>query len=528
MPAKVSYGKGQMWKDGGLPNIIEKSPIIQAHNKNLSESYTKNGMPNKVTLDRGQSPSQIAALAAVKKFSPSHHGAIISRPVSSRPLTREHSESNPSLTIWSADETPIPATNELVKLFESQIEGQNSKHFKPLTTAIATSPISKNSEKLVHTKLAKASLTNHLPHLSANNEQTAILAAPQGARLARLKSKIIEDSVSSPPQIRSFNNLALVREKASHLSDFTTKLESDSSESSYSSALDRVQSPGFDIFPSSINNTKASKAMHFLAPTNQSVAAKNSRFTPSIAAEHYGNDKFARAGTRLNSEGILLPHSLTPKLTASSLANAMVASSLASSRAPSPSRPIRPPIRHQSKSHLLFHQGHSQELLKTRTPSPVKAAMRQTMREALKSDEESERWKKNRYISKKHPNKHHEGDRKRWRDQITEQERKRYEGVWAANKGLLMPSQDTNSDITVVNLVVRDIWHRSRLPNDVLQEIWDLVDNEAVGRLAKDEFVVGMWLIDQRLKGRKLPLKVSESIWSSARRLSGIKAPKRR
>jgi len=139
-----------------------------------------------------------------------------------------------------------------------------------------------------------------------------------------------------------------------------------------------------------------------------------------------------------------------------------------------------------------------------------------------------------KHLIKKHPNKHHEGDRKRWRDQITERERKRYEGVWAANRGTHVLFSDSDLQSLekkgvyagedpareyVSNLVVRDIWSRSRLPEDVLEEIWDLVDHEGAGRLTRDEFIVGMWLIDQRLKGRKLPIRVSESVWASVRRL---------
>ena len=130
---------------------------------------------------------------------------------------------------------------------------------------------------------------------------------------------------------------------------------------------------------------------------------------------------------------------------------------------------------------------------------------------------------------KKHPNKHHEGDRKRWRDTVSEPERKRYEGVWAANKNLLHPSLAARiPDNTVLGIIVRDIWRRSRLPDDVLEEIWNLVATPGQGALGKEEFVVGMWLIDQRLKGRKLPVRVSESVWGSVRILSGIKVPKHR
>ena len=143
------------------------------------------------------------------------------------------------------------------------------------------------------------------------------------------------------------------------------------------------------------------------------------------------------------------------------------------------------------------------------------------MRTPLKSDSEVvEQWGKNRLG--RHPNKHHEGDRKRYRMQVTEKERKRYEGVWAANKGVLLPPLDSGTQADVVNIVVRDIWRRSKLPDDVLEEVWDLVDLRGKDRLGREEFVVGMWLIDQRLKGNKLPPKVAESVWSSVRRLSGI------
>lgn len=147
------------------------------------------------------------------------------------------------------------------------------------------------------------------------------------------------------------------------------------------------------------------------------------------------------------------------------------------------------------------------------------------MREPQKSDDEVDHRKKKGHIVRKHPNKHHEGDRKRYRNQVIERERKRYEGVWAANKGLLMES-DPGSRDAVLNIIVRDIWSRSRLPSDVLEEVWDLVDVRGDGKLEREAFVVGLWLIDSRLRGNKLPSKVSESMWASVRRLSGINVPR--
>jgi hypothetical protein len=142
---------------------------------------------------------------------------------------------------------------------------------------------------------------------------------------------------------------------------------------------------------------------------------------------------------------------------------------------------------------------------------------------------------------------HHEAARRRWRDEITPKERRRYEAVWASNRGLFLrpgwalqyQPRDPNSNgkddswlheqieasralppapeaDLVVNIVVRDIWMRSRLPRDELAEVWDLVDRDRKGALGKDEFVVGMWLIDQRLRGRKIPQRVSQSVWESA------------
>ena len=146
------------------------------------------------------------------------------------------------------------------------------------------------------------------------------------------------------------------------------------------------------------------------------------------------------------------------------------------------------------------------------------------------SEDESERYKRKGTrimgMRRKHPNKHHEGTRKRWRDLVTERERKRYEGVWAANKGLFIPSPSPSPNrnpvyddpsLEVLNLVVKDIWMRSRLPEHELEDVWALVDSRGVGRLKRDEFVVGLWLIDQRLKGRKIPVRVTDSVWGSVR-----------
>jgi hypothetical protein len=74
----------------------------------------------------------------------------------------------------------------------------------------------------------------------------------------------------------------------------------------------------------------------------------------------------------------------------------------------------------------------------------------------------------------------------------------------------------------VVNIVVQDIWSRSRLPNHVLEQIWNLVDRQKIGLLTRAEFIVGLWLIDQQLRGHKLPAVVPDSVWASVVRVPGI------
>ncbi|KAJ9638761.1 Increased rDNA silencing protein [Coniosporium tulheliwenetii] len=218
---------------------------------------------------------------------------------------------------------------------------------------------------------------------------------------------------------------------------------------------------------------------------------------------------------------------ITPHMTGDSLANAIVGAALASSRGPSPAKFDAPPLperRHHLSRHHKPHHHHP--TLRSHSHSPPKAkpgTLRRTLREpeSSSSSDEDDRYKKRTgFMRRKHPNKHHEGDRKRWRDRITERERKRYEGVWAANRGLHISDPAAEDD--VLNLVVRDIWSRSRLPGHVLEEVWDLVDGRGVGRLGREEFVVGLWLIDQVLKGRKLPTKVNESVWQSVK-YAGIK-----
>ncbi|THV54575.1 hypothetical protein BGAL_0024g00400 [Botrytis galanthina] len=264
-----------------------------------------------------------------------------------------------------------------------------------------------------------------------------------------------------------------------------------------------------------------------------------------VSASSQPKPKSPSLRAKIAEQKRLQSSSYAPSMTAETLSNAMVAGYLASSRASTPSissgviqPPAPPPPRRLKK---LFQSDHS------RTPTPPQSSlsangvptMKTTMRkpktekELREEEGEGERRRAKKHLVKKHPNKHDEGNRKRWRDEITEKERKRYEALWASNKGLFPYTMDRRGEMveiegaadTVPGLVVKDLWERSRLGGDVLEEVWELVHGKGYwgrdkekryGRLERDEFVVGLWLIDQRLKGRKLPARVNHSIWASA------------
>ncbi|KIW00242.1 uncharacterized protein PV09_08134 [Verruconis gallopava] len=218
-------------------------------------------------------------------------------------------------------------------------------------------------------------------------------------------------------------------------------------------------------------------------------------------------------------------HMLTPHMTGDSLANAMVGANLAI-RSASPKRSRTPPPIPPSRRKIHAHDvvfGHS----RARSLSPQKRQPGRLLTTLRTGDVEEK--EKNRKHHFRQPNKHHEGTRERWRDYVSDSERKRYEGVWAANKGLFISSPDQADE--VLNLVARDIWSRSRLPPERLAKVWDLVavngsgnGSTVTGRrtLSREQFVVGMWLIDQMLKGRNLPHSVNPSVWTSVR-LMGVK-----
>lgn len=113
-------------------------------------------------------------------------------------------------------------------------------------------------------------------------------------------------------------------------------------------------------------------------------------------------------------------------------------------------------------------------------------------------------------------NHHYEARKHQWRWHITLDEQKRYEALWAANRGLLLPACKRDF---IVNLVVGEIWSRSRLGTRTLSEIWELVDRGAKGVLDQEEFCIGTWLVDQALRGRKVPVRIEQSVWDNVKNL---------
>ncbi|KAL1874373.1 hypothetical protein VTK73DRAFT_399 [Phialemonium thermophilum] len=364
------------------------------------------------------------------------------------------------------------------------------------------------------------------------------LPSPGSARPADHDGGVELDTQKRPPS-------------ASSTSTDDTFVSASSTQSPRRGSPTREQSKGGEGFPT--DPARPRRSENLIKPVARSPSLPSPGTRPKSLSRH-------PTGT---------PGDAGPPLRLESLTNAIVASNLAASRhtpslppeyASSPP-PVPPPRRNSHHHHIIplhnpLHHHHSGEHANLHdrrhrgsSRSPQRRAgttMLQTLRqEPSKSDDEDTRLRMHRHRRKalgrkKHA--HHEGARKRWRDEVSPRERKRYEAVWASNRGLFLEGTPLAAagaqggkqqravkvtvppDELVANVVVRDIWSRSRLPFDELAEVWDLVDRKGIGALDKQEFVVGMWLIDQRLRGRKIPARVSDSVWESA---WGMRAPRR-
>lgn len=212
---------------------------------------------------------------------------------------------------------------------------------------------------------------------------------------------------------------------------------------------------------------------------------------------------------------------LEPHFTDTTLADAIVGAHLAISRNPSPS----PPRLRELPAHRKQLRSPVKDSSRSNSPKKHEFGLRETLRKEHKPSTAEPRGRSGIGV-RRHPHKHHEGDKKRWREQVNEDEYKRYAGLWATNKGLLFSQRERNStedniDDEICSVVARELWRRSRLPDLTLYQIWELVNERKVARLTKSQFIVGLWLIDQRLMGRKVPAKVVSSVWQSVDRFSG-------
>lgn len=256
------------------------------------------------------------------------------------------------------------------------------------------------------------------------------------------------------------------------------------------------------------------------AAANQSRAsiASAMRSGQSVSPQHSGS---SRPSSMFLSRRHSMASTASPGHTQlDNLTDAIMAGSLASSRLTphhTGSKLIPPPVPKRIKSPRMLHT--------LRNPHQVS------------DDEEDSHKKGHRALLRKGKHAHHEGSRKKWREEIRPRERKRYEALWASNRGILLTdtrlmspatsiSSDLDRDVSqcVANVVVREVWRRSRLPLDELAEIYDLVDRSRMGMLSRAEFVVGTWLVDQRLRGRKVPARVTDSVWGSANGVT-VKGP---
>lgn len=550
----------------------ERSPnTFQQRNKTLRTNHGIGPdtlrLPDVMERDRSRSPSDIAAKLAAARHAPQKQQSLVA---TTRKTDRQQSRDQLLIKDLEAptDTTSIPPTDVLVNIFELKSRKRPSE---ALQNILSPKPLRPPVESNV--RLNGADVTGE-PRRSTQTDGYTSAQTANDARSAHAQAVTPPKGLVSP-------TLALRPPKpdatANHW-DSRSRRDSQKQPLSSSSARETYINVGETSKDSFMGESIASAARVAkrppLPPPRKSgrlsqislpdapdavsdlSTSRNSNDTWSTDTRNFGgSDSHSTRGSTLDHGSSLeaqharangekwrrMPLNIAARhLTEDSLAYAIVASALASSRAPSPTKLNGPslPARHVKPRKIVYYQQQPENSLSSRTPSPAKG-MRHTMRRPPSSDDEASNTSDvhrqgRRNLLKKHPNKHHEGDRKRWRDEVTERERKRYEGVWAANKGfdiayfgihgaLGEARSATAGNAMVLNVVVREIWLRSRLSDGVLAEIWDLVDNHSIGMLSREEFVVGMWLIDQRLKGRKLPVKVSDTIWASVRQLSGIK-----
>lgn len=620
----ASQGTGGSVRNGIYTGSAVEPGLVKQRLNQLVRVDPDHLQPPRPGLD-SRSPSHIAATLAASRsgsLSPNITGQSVGRPTSTQPpynvSPRGHVAQRSSSLSRNIDEnvaedavdtTTIPPTTSLIGMFERSAEITSTKKLsktqptldstkaaKPAAPVIASPKPKPQVISISAPKVAKSSVSEITPTKSKPRPvPVSIIKAAKSKGPEILSPKpiathtpaFISKPILPPPvQPRMSNKTSPINSRPIPINTSNiTRIKDDNDTSSDSSRV---------LLPPPVQPRRSNKALQTIGTQPITVPGK----APAYRTEDddaSSDDSFVSASDQPQPKAPPKPrrsmsastkvrnNHVLPQdaLTINSMADAIVASSLASSRSQTSSRvgsPSKPqlPSRHGTPSLPPPPHRRQQGYKSPRPPSPPKA-FRTTMRKEPKKgkgDEEDvnlERTTRRHMLGmKKHPNKHHEGDRKRWRDMVTERERKRYEAVWASNRGILLPADPLqaqasgSSEMPMVSyqlksqqnafsstvslqgastpgldqpltkksdrvhaLVVRDIYSRSRLPTDTLSEVWDLVDRSGDGTLAKEEFVAGLWLIDQRLKGRKLPVRVGEGVWGSLGALSGVRIKER-
>lgn len=89
------------------------------------------------------------------------------------------------------------------------------------------------------------------------------------------------------------------------------------------------------------------------------------------------------------------------------------------------------------------------------------------------------------------------------RDIITDKEYNRFCTIFAQNVG---------AETHIAGPVARDIFMKSGLPQSILAHVWNLCDQEQLGRLTKDQFILAMHYINQKVKGIELPSELPPDV----------------
>jgi hypothetical protein len=394
------------------------------------------------------------------------------------------------------DGTPIGPTTSLVKLFEQQsLTGGMKPEVQPKPSMCKRKP------PLIISPKPKRNIS--LQSVSPELERPALKPLPK-----RSSTTI----TTAPEKAIDAEN------KATPIRSLTASISNKKSISSDTPALPpprrpRIKNPDYkDIASASIGGTPQPKpkipASQQLQPPTASplrrdVSPNLKRPSPGPYKDTYIKD-------------------ISPHITGDGLANAMVGATIALKTSPPRENrmtktPPQLPASRRNKNHD-HHLGGVFHRSRSLSPQKKPTGMLQTLRKDV-TGEEKEGVKKHKF---RHPNKHNEATRSRWQDRVSDEDLKRYDGVWASNKGIFI--KDPRASDEVCGLVVREIWSRSGLPPQRLAKIWDLVvegpggeNGRGKGTLTRDQFVVGMYFIDMVLKGRNLPQTVSQSVWDSVR-----------